>query len=160
MVDRSLAAEAPYRFVFTSSRADLRGRPDGSNPAAQARRGYQASWAPLIQRGATIVALRDTPAAGTGVQGCLDRNPVATCRISVQRAFQAPDYLFRTAEVTRGAVAVDTAPMFCIRGQCPAVIGNALVYRDSQHVTRTYIRSLMSPLGHALTDARRQRSSG
>lgn len=145
-VDRSLASEAPYRYVFTSSRADLRGTPTGSDPAAQARHGYQTSWAPLIRRGATVIALRDTPAAGTGVQGCLDRNPVATCRISVRRAFGAPDYLFETARATRGTLAVDTAPMFCTRGRCPAVIGNVLVYRDSQHVTRTYISSLTSAL--------------
>jgi len=37
-----------------------------------------------------------------------------------------------------GTPIVDPMPILCSNGRCPAVIGNALVYRDSYHVSATY----------------------
>lgn len=151
-VDRSLEAEAPYALVFTAARADLRGRPVGVDPNRAAQRGYRASWGPLIARGATILALRDTPAAGTGVQHCLDVNgdAVSRCQLSTTRAFAAKDYLTLAAQRIRGARVLDMTESFCRAGFCPAVIGNVLVYRDSQHITRTYANTLTRPLQRAI----------
>ncbi|GAA1493493.1 acyltransferase family protein [Curtobacterium herbarum] len=153
-VDRSLAAAAPFALVFTSARADLRGAPVGTDPARSAHDGYRASWQPLIDRGAKIVAIPDTPAVGSGVQRCVDdhqRDPGA-CRISTGRAFAAGDRLVAAARTTPGAVVADMTPSFCAAGSCPAVIGNVLVYRDSQHLTRTYVTTLVGALGRR-TDA-------
>jgi peptidoglycan/LPS O-acetylase OafA/YrhL len=153
-VDRSLGAQAPYDVVFTSSRADLRGTPVGTDPVRSALEGYRASWQPLIARGTTVVAIRDTPAAGSGVQRCVDGHPddPGRCRIPTGRAFAAGDRLAAAARATRGAVVVDLTSSFCTAGSCPAVIGNVLVYRDSQHLTRTYVSTLVGPLGRR-TDA-------
>jgi peptidoglycan/LPS O-acetylase OafA/YrhL len=153
-VDRSLATSAPYRLVFTSSRADLRGTPVGTDPAMSARDGYRASWQPLIDRGARIVAIPDTPAVGSGVQHCVDEHQgdPGACRISTERAFAAGDRLVAAARDTPGAVVADMTPSFCADGACPAVIGNVLVYRDSQHLTRTYVTTLVGALGRR-TDA-------
>ncbi|PZE60466.1 acyltransferase [Curtobacterium sp. MCPF17_001] len=153
-VDRSLAAAAPYTLVFTSARADLRGAPEGTDPARSARDGYRASWQPLIDRGARIVAITDTPAVGSGVQHCVDehRADPGSCRISTGRAFAAADRLVAAARATPGAVVTDMTSSFCVQGACPAVIGNVLVYRDSQHLTRTYVTTLVGALGQR-TDA-------
>ena len=37
-----------------------------------------------------------------------------------------------------GVEIIDPMPILCSNGRCPAVIGNALVYRDSYHVSATY----------------------
>ena len=37
-----------------------------------------------------------------------------------------------------GVDIIDPMPILCSDGRCPAVIGNALVYRDSYHVSATY----------------------
>ena len=42
------------------------------------------------------------------------------------------------AEAT-GTQIIDPMPILCSDGRCPAVIGNALVYRDSYHVSATYM---------------------
>ncbi|PZE84121.1 acyltransferase family protein [Curtobacterium sp. MCBD17_032] len=154
-VDRSLAAGAPYDLVFTSSRADLRGTPGGPDPARRALEGYRASWQPLVARGTTVVAIPDTPAAGSGVQRCVDAHPDArrACRISTGRAFAAGDRLVDAARATPGVVVTDMTPWFCTDGSCPAVIGNVLVYRDSQHLTRTYVSTLVGPLGRTVDRA-------
>jgi peptidoglycan/LPS O-acetylase OafA/YrhL len=161
-VDRSLAASAPYTLVFTSSRSDLRGAPVGTDPARSARDGYRASWQPLIDRGTTVVAIRDTPAVGSGVQHCVDEHPDAprSCRIDTGRAFAAGDRLVDAARATPGAVVVDMTPSFCTDDACPAVIGNVLVYRDSQHLTRTYVSTLVVPLGRRTDAALRSAGAG
>ncbi|MCB0858243.1 MAG: acyltransferase [Solirubrobacterales bacterium] len=43
----------------------------------------------------------------------------------------------KAAEAT-GVDIIDPMPILCSNGRCPAVIGNALVYRDSYHVSATY----------------------
>ena len=43
----------------------------------------------------------------------------------------------KAAEDT-GVEIIDPMPILCSNGRCPAVIGNALVYRDSYHVSATY----------------------
>lgn len=37
---------------------------------------------------------------------------------------------------------IDFTPLFCQNGYCPAVIGNVLVYRDSNHLTDIFINSM------------------
>lgn len=157
-VDRTLAAQDPYALVLTSARADLRGDAVGADPEAAALDGYRASWLPLIARGTTVVALRDTPAAGSGVQSCVDGHTgdPGRCRIDTARAFASADRLADAARRTPGAVVVDMTASFCTGGECPAVIGNVLVYRDSQHLTQTYVRTLVEPLGGRLDAALRR----
>ncbi|MBN8869606.1 MAG: acyltransferase [Solirubrobacterales bacterium] len=67
------------------------------------------------------------------------------------------------AEAT-GIQIIDPMPILCSNGRCPAVIGNALVYRDSYHVSATYavtmapwlekeLAKLNFPPGSSTTDA-------
>jgi peptidoglycan/LPS O-acetylase OafA/YrhL len=42
----------------------------------------------------------------------------------------------------RGAAFLDTIGWFCYQRQCPMVIGNTVVYRDSTHITQTYALEL------------------
>ncbi|WP_219995930.1 acyltransferase family protein [Schumannella soli] len=176
-VDAALADEDPYELVFTSARADLRGQPTGlagraasaaeassdatPDPSAEAGRaaiaaaGYRAAWQPLIDRGATVLGIRDTPAVGTGNRACLDANPdeIGTCEISAERALASADRLAATAASTPGARELDLTSSFCRDDSCPAVIGNVLVFRDSQHLTATYSRTLAPALGRAVDAA-------
>ncbi|MEV8516726.1 SGNH hydrolase domain-containing protein [Dactylosporangium sp. NPDC051484] len=46
----------------------------------------------------------------------------------------------------------DPTEWFCTDTLCPAIIGNALVYRDGSHVTTSYIKLLTPLLTAALTD--------
>ena len=44
---------------------------------------------------------------------------------------------------------------FCARDLCPAVVGTIVTYRDTSHVTATYVRVLADPLGSLLAAATR-----
>jgi hypothetical protein len=48
------------------------------------------------------------------------------------------------------AAYVPTLRWFCVRGLCPAVVGTIVTYRDSTHITATYVGVLARSLGAAL----------
>jgi hypothetical protein len=45
---------------------------------------------------------------------------------------------------------IDPTPVLCLEKTCPAVIGDALVYRNGAHLTPTYARTLAPWLGERL----------
>src|SRR5690606_3098150 len=45
---------------------------------------------------------------------------------------------------------LDFTDVFCRDGRCPPVIGNVFVYRDSHHVTASYMRTLAPVLAQRL----------
>ncbi|NKX52047.1 hypothetical protein HER39_16030 [Arthrobacter deserti] len=49
---------------------------------------------------------------------------------------------------------VDLSDAFCGRQVCPMVIGNVLLYADKNHVTVTYMRTLVPRLEQRLLAAR------
>jgi hypothetical protein len=60
----------------------------------------------------------------------------------------------QAANLVPGATVVDLAPQFCTGDKCPAVIGNAIVYRDAAaHITATYAKTLAPYLNEQLTAA-------
>ncbi|WP_432975692.1 acyltransferase family protein [Dactylosporangium sp. CA-233914] len=103
----------------------------------------------IAKLGAKPVVLQDTPDPhGVAVPDCVAAHPaaVAQCALKVPTAI----YAGRTAAIAEAAQAagvtvVDPTEWFCTAQVCPAIIGNALVYRDGSHVTASYIR-LLTPL--------------
>ncbi len=63
-------------------------------------------------------------------------NNLKTCAFPPKRRPQL-GFDVDAAEAT-GTPIIDPMPILCSDGRCPAVIGNALVYRDSYHVSATY----------------------
>jgi hypothetical protein len=43
--------------------------------------------------------------------------------------------------------------MVCLEKSCPAVIGDALVYRNGSHLTATYVRTLTPWLAERLPES-------
>ena len=39
-------------------------------------------------------------------------------------------------------IPIDTSHMFCPDDWCPAIIGNVVAYRDDEHLTQTFARTL------------------
>jgi hypothetical protein len=95
-----------------------------------------------------VVYLDDTPTAKEDVPGCLSINPR-----SVQECTQTPQLATgsqrrqKTAEAAAeaGASVIDPKRWFCATTSCPVVLGNILIYRDSNHISTPYIR-LITPL--------------
>ncbi|MCY0904397.1 acyltransferase family protein [Arthrobacter sp. H14-L1] len=110
------------------------------------------SWAGIISKvtaaGIPVVAIRDTPRfdqtpLGSGPD-CVAKNlkDYSICATAKDQSFSAVSPTDALQEGLPGVSFLDFTPYFCPEDSCPAVIGNVLVYKDSNHVTRTYLSTL------------------
>ena len=150
-----LAAQEPYDYVLTSAIAQNSSFTDlnsGETGISVGAKGYEEVWRPLIDRGATILAMRDYPRAPREVIDCARQDPTSDCSFELAEV-QVPleeEVLMVAANRLEGAVPIDMQGWFCVDGVCPGVIGNTHVYRDAGHFTGTYGRTLAGPLEQAL----------
>ncbi|AMM18852.1 hypothetical protein AX769_00205 [Frondihabitans sp. PAMC 28766] len=108
--------------------------------------GYAKAWAPIMKAGSTVVALRDDP--DPQLAGVRDEPTCVAqygdgpqCDVS-QKLSLIDDPLAQAARTTQGVALIDSTDLFCRDGVCPAVIGGVQVYRQFQHVTQTYMRTM------------------
>jgi peptidoglycan/LPS O-acetylase OafA/YrhL len=133
--------------------------PDELTPAVRdsAAAAYATTWVRLQQAGSAVVALRDNPDPGIGgvsdVPSCVEQHgDGAACDVSEADSL-LDDPVAQAARTTPGVTLIDSTAMFCTDGTCPAVIGGVVVYRQVQHVTQTYARSMAPFLEPEVTRA-------
>ena len=117
--------------------------------------GLVRAWKPFADRGTPILAINDNPQAGPGHADCVVKNGLAaatSCAVPVANAFDAFNGLRPAAAATKGAHLIDLTSFYCNDTNCPAVIGHVVVYRDRDHLTATYVRTLAPYLGRALAN--------
>ncbi len=100
----------------------------------------------LNSAGIKVVALRDTPRFAGSVPECLEKNPTdysacGTQNVDLYSPFSLTDAV--AAELPHTTF-LDMTDYFCNELTCPAVIGNVIVYKDDNHVTATYMKTLES----------------
>jgi len=119
---------------------------------------YAATLRRLAATGADVVALADTPYAPFDVPSCVAERPreLAECAFDRRTGFRFPPISARAARAARdaGVRLIDPTPVICPDATCPAVIGDALVYRDDNHLTATYARTLAGWLASRLPPRR------
>jgi peptidoglycan/LPS O-acetylase OafA/YrhL len=107
------------------------------------RAGFERTLRRLRATGARVVVMKDLPRSPHDVPDCVSRQPerLDRCAFAVE---QRPGSAFDvdSARAVGGARAVDPTPVVCPRRLCRAVMGNALVFRDDNHFTATYARTL------------------
>ncbi len=144
-----LRAEPPEVLVTSQYVGHLvvgsKGRPDS---AARFARGLVASWSSLQASGTTIVAMRDTPRIGFDVVDCMAREggDYEACALDRNEAFSYPDPVLQAAGLNAAVVLVDLSDHICHVDKCRPVVGDVLVYRDPNHLTATYVRTLAPAL--------------
>jgi len=115
--------------------------------------GIAESWGELMSQSA-VVALIDTPRSDIDVPDCLARNSQDARICAGDRASgverSAAPLQSRAAEIAKPTLVVDLTKMICPREACAPVIGSVLVWRDGNHLTATYARTLASALGREL----------
>jgi len=146
-LDALLAEQEPYEVVFTSQRAEINTKIGSTEPEASRKNaiaGFAAAWKPLIARGSVVVGIHGVPDTFPQFKSCVIENPdtLSACANAESRATRHVDYLAAAADKVRGAYSVDLTRYFCADDHCPAVVGGVLVYRDNDHPTRTFIRTL------------------
>ena len=124
----------------------------GRDQLAAQRAGYRAAWKALGNR--RVVVLRDTPKVLGDTDTCVQRAISAHRRADVACRVPRRTALSTDTAAQVGSPVVDLTPFFCDRSYCYPVIGGALVFKDQNHMTETFAKSLapyvdrsLEPLG-------------
>jgi hypothetical protein len=121
--------------------------------------GMVSAWAQLPE--APIIAIVDNPYMDPRVRSCIhvegqkdsaDRN-LSRCKMSRDKALRFDGQKESAAVLGARVQLVDMTSFYCNSTECPAVIGNVIVYRDGHHLTRTYAKSLAPYFHRSITAA-------
>jgi peptidoglycan/LPS O-acetylase OafA/YrhL len=118
--------------------ADSRPVPDR---AAALRGAVRATVTAVRRSGATVVVMLDTPVSRRAqpVQRCLATAADPAACDFPSAAGAADRAVLRAAATAAGAVVVDPYPVVCPGPVCRVVQDGVVVYRDDDHLTRTYV---------------------
>ena len=119
---------------------------------AQWRAGWGRTFDALTGGGARVAAIEDTPYMGKPVPECLaEQTDIGKCTRSRAGALRGPAQrkAFLSYADSPRATIIRPLDWFC-DATCPPVIGNLLVYRDSNHIATRYSAALAPLLEAAL----------
>jgi peptidoglycan/LPS O-acetylase OafA/YrhL len=115
----------------------------GDEAAAAMEAGYLRTLRRIEEAGPHTVVIRDNPTSVEDVPSCVseDIQHLGRCAFPRHREWDR-EYDVRAANASPGTHLVDFIGDICPGEVCRAVIGNALVYRDKDHLTATFARTL------------------
>ena len=114
--------------------------------------GWRGLFEELTAVSERVVAVGNTPRLEQEAGVCLTKDDpdLGDCAFPPgNRSQRAAKVLLSAAEAS-GAEAVNAKRWFCADGLCPAVVGNYITMRDTEHMTPDYARWLATPLAAAL----------
>lgn len=106
---------------------------------------YLEGIKPLTDAGIEVVGIRDNPRFAMNMPECVQKNgpEAAKCNVPMQESLANSSPL----DAYRGRVPrlrlMDLSDFICAGGICPAVVGNVYVYKDDNHLTKTYVQSMI-----------------
>ena len=156
---RVITDEQPDLVILSSvaRRGFDQSEPESAGETQQAMiDGYVEMWQHLEALGIPVAVILDNPAPPDEVYPCVEQNQdsLSVCVFDVAPAIAdsgAPTQLAAAAAPGAGVEIIDLTDLIC-QDQCPAVIGNVLVYAKGSHLTRTYVLSLEPPLAARLSE--------
>ena len=152
-----IMALGPDLIVVASSTTNLPLRPDGTTPGTtEAERLYVEGVIKAIRSwtdgGLKAVMLADTPRPAGNIPDCLGTFDTTTECTAPRSAATAPQLHASAAESLPNVHLIDMTPWICTRTECPPIIGDVIVWRDTHHLTAEYATVLAKPLGNLLGD--------
>lgn len=119
--------------------------------------GYAERWRQLTEMGIPVVVLLDNPNPQSKVYECVaqNRDALSECAFELEPAIEKSGALALRAAADMPGVdvtVIDLTERIC-PNECPAVIDGILLYRQSHHLTRTYVESLVPDLSPRLAAA-------
>ena len=146
----------PPDYVFTTS---TRTKDQGEGPGDFTPFWYIDLWETLADYGIPVVAVRDNPwlfreDVAYRAADCLAGGGTGeSCGVPRDQALDPVDPAGAASAHLPGVSLLDLSDKFCRPDLCRAVEGNILIYRDENHLTTTYVRTLTPELGRQLGPA-------
>jgi hypothetical protein len=106
-------------------------------------------WRQLEDHGISVVPIKETPVMGYDVPDCVAKNGISSqkCQAPVAKAVKRdPPTVYATRDMAGRVKEVDMNGFICDQTECPAVVGNVLVYFDANHMTSSYSTTLSTYL--------------
>ncbi|MDX6345502.1 MAG: hypothetical protein QOF84_292 [Streptomyces sp.] len=146
----------PALVIVSNSDAGTPAHPM-KNPLQGWTDGFRNTFQKLGSSGTRVVALLDTPWPKVDAVDCAAAHPLklGSCANQASKAIQNASRRTATknAATLAHASVIDPEPWLCSpAGNCPVVVGNTLVYRDTSHVAESYAETIAPVLGKRLSD--------
>lgn len=135
--------------VILGQRDNLRAYPDDGSQAPVSDILVQL-WRSIEAVGSKVIVIADTPYWGVKPEQCLARDP--HCSIPY-KTVAGSDPLVLAQRLYPNVAIVNFNDIVCPGDNCPAVIGNVFVWRDTDHLTATYSRSMADVFGRRIDAA-------
>jgi hypothetical protein len=138
-------------IVFVSQRIGTTVLPRRGQSELEAQvAGYRGAWARLPPTVTRIVVIRDIPKSSNAAHACVRRviiagrrRPGQACRSRRAVSVMADPAVLAVLDRPSARFGyVDLTDYFCSHRYCFPVIGGVLVYRDDEHMTAAYSRTL------------------
>ncbi|GAA1120244.1 acyltransferase family protein [Arthrobacter flavus] len=133
-------AEQDPDLVFTVSSSSHHTREDD-----RLIPGYEEAAQQIMADGAELIAIRDNPRFPVNMPECVEgsgqEDPSCTFEVSTKLAPVNP--VAELAARYPSLHSIDMTDLICPDGTCPPVIGNVLVYMDDNHLSETYIETMV-----------------
>ncbi|WP_303968384.1 acyltransferase family protein [Sporosarcina ureae] len=134
----------PPDLVFTTSTVNKR---------PKVPRGFINQWKRL-EGITTVFAIRDNPRMKTIIPVCLEQaDDPLECSVPRDEAIAKEDPWKVTEGIPSNVFFADLTDSFCDETTCSPVIGNIIVYRDDNHITAEYAKTLAPALKEPLQQA-------
>ncbi|WP_368860264.1 acyltransferase family protein [Isoptericola croceus] len=103
-------------------------------------------WTALTETGIPLVVLLDNPNPSMAVYECVTEHPddLSACAFDLKHGISRSGALAQepAAKQVPGTQVIDMRSEICPDDPCVPVIGNVLLYRQTSHLTDTYVRTL------------------
>lgn len=139
--------------VLKENPPDLVFAPSTLNKRDYVPQGFVNQWKALD--GYThIFGIRDNPRMNEKTPECLERvDDISECSVPRDEALSAVNPWDNTPGIPDNVYFADLSDYFCTEDTCSAVIGNIIVYRDDNHITTEYMKTLAPVLKIPLQEA-------
>ena len=136
--------------VFTVASVTKESRPDEMLAG-----GYDEGVRGFAEAGISVLAMRDNPRFEFDMFKCLEANGFAADACQVPRGDVLADVspLEGLEERIPGVQVLDMSDLLCVDGTCPGIIGNVIVYKDHDHLNRTYMETTSHVLAERILEA-------
>ena len=91
------------------------------------------------------MGIRDNPRFSINMPECVQKNgpDAPDCNPPLNESLAGSSPLESYRGKVDGLHLMDLSDFICAGGTCPAVVGNVYVYKDDNHLTKTYVQSMI-----------------
>lgn len=114
--------------------------------------GYVDKWRELEKHNIKIFAIKDNPRANFDIPTCIAINGIHSEKCMIENNFEDLSREISNLDLTNIYYA-DLTDKFCEKDKCKPIVGNIIVYKDSDHITSTYAKTLVPYLTKELNGA-------